>query len=60
MPAGFLSDCREDTLKVVTALADQSLAGASVYDNFQFERIGFFSIDPDTTTDKVYFINETY
>ncbi|XP_013135252.1 PREDICTED: probable glutamine--tRNA ligase [Papilio polytes] len=55
VPAGFLSDCREDTLKVVTALADQSLAGARVYDNFQFERIGFFSIDPDTTTDKMVF-----
>ncbi|XP_068627673.1 probable glutamine--tRNA ligase [Battus philenor] len=55
VPGGFLSDCREDTLKVATALADQSIKTAKVYDKFQFERIGFFSVDPDTTSDKLVF-----
>ncbi|KPJ16945.1 putative glutaminyl-tRNA synthetase [Papilio machaon] len=55
VPGGFLSDCREDTLKVVTAFADQDLASVKVYDKFQFERIGFFSVDPDTTKDKIVF-----
>ncbi|XP_075972930.1 glutaminyl-tRNA synthetase [Anticarsia gemmatalis] len=55
VPEGFLSDCREDTLKVVTAYADASIKGAKVYDKFQFERIGFFSVDPDTTASHVIF-----
>lgn len=53
VPGGFLSDCREDTLKVVNAYADASIRGAKVYDKFQFERIGFFSVDPDTTANHV-------
>ena len=33
---------------------DNSLAEtAKVYDKFQFERIGFFSVDPDTKPNKV-------
>lgn len=55
VPNGFLSDCRQDTLKVVEAYADVSLKGAKVYDKFQFERIGFFSLDPDTTPEKMVF-----
>ncbi|XP_053599968.1 probable glutamine--tRNA ligase isoform X2 [Plodia interpunctella] len=55
VPNGFLSDCRTDTLRVLQALADGSIAGARVYDKFQFERIGFFSVDPDTTPTKMVF-----
>ncbi|CAB3228334.1 unnamed protein product [Arctia plantaginis] len=55
VPNGFLSDCREDTLKVVNAYADASIKGARVFDKFQFERIGFFSVDPDTTDKKIIF-----
>ncbi|KAJ8727013.1 hypothetical protein PYW08_015410 [Mythimna loreyi] len=55
VPGGFLSDCREDTLKVVDAYADASIRGAKVYDKFQFERIGFFSVDPDTTANHMVF-----
>lgn len=33
---------------------DNSLAKtAKIYDKFQFERIGFFSVDPDTKPNKV-------
>ena len=38
---------------VSNALVDQSVAGAKVYDKFQFERNGFFSVDPDSTPEKV-------
>ncbi|KAJ0179362.1 hypothetical protein K1T71_005074 [Dendrolimus kikuchii] len=55
VPNGFLSDCREDTLKVVNAYADISLKGAEVYDKFQFERIGFFSLDSDSTDTNMVF-----
>ncbi|CAK1578394.1 unnamed protein product [Parnassius mnemosyne] len=56
VPGGFLSDCREDTLKVVVeAYADQSIKVAKVYDKFQFERIGFFSVDPDTSSEIMVF-----
>lgn len=32
---------------------DVSVTGAKVFDKFQFERNGYFSVDPDTTADKV-------
>ncbi|XP_049865211.1 probable glutamine--tRNA ligase isoform X2 [Pectinophora gossypiella] len=55
VPGGFLSDCRDDTLKIVNAYADASIKGAKLYDKFQFERIGFFSVDPDTTPNNTVF-----
>lgn len=55
VPGGFLSDISEQSMTVVRAFADQSLRQAKVYDKFQFERIGFFSVDPDTTKDRIVF-----
>ncbi|CAG4940858.1 unnamed protein product [Colias eurytheme] len=55
VPGGFLSDCRNDTLSVVRAFSDASLKGAKVYDKFQFERIGYFSVDPDTDSSNIVF-----
>ena len=46
VPNGFISDCNKDSLKVLKSYADKSLASANVFDKFQFERIGFFSVDP--------------
>ncbi len=48
VPNGFLSDCNMDSLNVLTSFVDQSMKSAKVYDKFQFERIGFFSVDPDS------------
>ena len=54
VPGGFLSDCNPDSMRAIpNALADRSLAGAKVYDKFQFERVGFFSVDPDSTAERV-------
>ncbi|KAH8330766.1 hypothetical protein KR067_007304 [Drosophila pandora] len=55
VPGGFLSDISDQSMTVVRAFADQSLRQAKVYDKFQFERIGFFSVDPDTTKDRIVF-----
>ncbi|OQV13125.1 putative glutamine--tRNA ligase [Hypsibius exemplaris] len=56
VPGGFLSDCNPDSMRVIpNALADKSLAGAKVYDKFQFERVGFFSVDPDSSADRLVF-----
>lgn len=49
MPNGFLSDINPSSKKAVVAYIDHSLTKtANVYDKFQFERIGFFSVDPDS------------
>ena len=45
---------QKDSLTVIPdALVEQTVKQATVYDKFQFERIGFFSIDPDSSNDKV-------
>ena len=38
---------------------EKSVKDANVYDKFQFERIGFFSVDPDASKKKVsFYLNE--
>jgi glutaminyl-tRNA synthetase len=44
----FLLDLNPDSLKVVTAKAEPSLAEAKAGDRFQLERIGYFYGDPDS------------
>lgn len=56
VPGGFLTDCNPDSLKSVNAFADKSLLSAKVFDKFQFERLGFFSIDPDSSSKNVSII----
>ncbi|XP_016980573.1 probable glutamine--tRNA ligase [Drosophila rhopaloa] len=55
VPGGFLSDISEQSISVAVAFADKALSQSKVYDKFQFERIGFFSVDPDTTADHIVF-----
>ncbi|XP_043652081.1 probable glutamine--tRNA ligase [Drosophila teissieri] len=55
VPGGFLSDISEQSISVVVAFADRALNQAKVYDKFQFERIGFFSVDPDTSPNHLVF-----
>lgn len=35
------------------ALVDRSVCGAQPFAKFQFERLGYFSVDPDSTDAKV-------
>lgn len=56
VPNGFLSDCNPNSLTVLKSFADSSLLeNLKVFDKFQFERIGFFSVDSDTTDSRVVF-----
>lgn len=58
VPGGFLSDCNLDSLKILKSYADRSIVTAKVHEKFQFERIGFFSVDPESTEGKLVF-NQT-
>lgn len=44
-----------DSLKVVTAKAEPSLTEVSPWQHFQFERVGYFNVDPDTQPGTVVF-----
>ena len=46
----------QDSLRVIpSAYVDVSVKDGKVYANYQFERLGFFTIDKETTADKVSF-----
>ncbi|RVE70731.1 hypothetical protein OJAV_G00067230 [Oryzias javanicus] len=56
VPSGFLSDINPHSLEVIrNALVDTSVKTAKVFDKFQFERVGYFSLDPDSTANKLIF-----
>jgi len=56
VPGGYLTDINEDSLKVIrNSLVDRSVEGAEVLSRFQFERVGFFAVDSDSTKDKMVF-----
>ena len=44
-----------DSLKVITGHIEPSVRDARPMDKFQFERIGYFCVDKDSTGDKVIF-----
>lgn len=44
-----------DSLKVVRAKAEPSLAKANPWQHFQFERVGYFNVDPDSQPGAVVF-----
>ncbi|NWT45736.1 SYQ ligase, partial [Chroicocephalus maculipennis] len=56
VPGGFLSDLNPDSLRVVcNAMVDSSVLSARPFDKFQFERLGYFSVDPDSEEGKMVF-----
>ncbi|KAK7079230.1 hypothetical protein SK128_001834 [Halocaridina rubra] len=55
VPGGFLNDVNPNSLKIGVAFADQSVKGASVFQKFQFQRVGFFSVDTDSTPEHIVF-----
>ena len=44
-----------DSLKVITGYVEPSLKEAKDGDKFQFQRLGYFAVDKDTTADKLVF-----
>lgn len=57
VPDGFLSDVNENSLIVIkNAVVDSYLLKtAKIWDKFQFERVGFFSVDPETSKNELIF-----
>ncbi|MFK8265289.1 glutamine--tRNA ligase/YqeY domain fusion protein [Capnocytophaga cynodegmi] len=51
----FLEYVNPDSLKVTTAYVEPSLKDAKVGKGFQFQRLGYFSLDPDSTPEKLIF-----
>lgn len=56
VPGGFLTDINPNSMSVITnAYVDVSVKDAKHFDKFQFERVGFFSVDTDTHHSKIIF-----
>jgi len=51
-PVDFLNP---DSLKVITGYVEPSLKEAKALDHFQFQRLGYFNLDPDTTPEQLVF-----
>jgi glutaminyl-tRNA synthetase len=52
----FLDNLNPNSLEVLTsARAEPSLAGAAVGTRVQFERLGYFCVDPDSTESTLVF-----
>ncbi|CAL8101845.1 unnamed protein product [Calicophoron daubneyi] len=55
-PGGFMSVVNPNSLVVVPhAKVEESVRGAPTYTTYQFERIGYFAVDQDTTPEKMVF-----
>lgn len=53
--AGFLACLNPNSLTVKSGWVEPHLANVSVGDRFQFERQGYFAVDPDSTAEKPVF-----
>jgi glutaminyl-tRNA synthetase len=51
----FLDFVNPDSLEVITAYVEPSLKEAKLEERFQFQRIGYFCVDRDSTADKLIF-----
>ena len=51
----FMDYINPDSLIVKRAFLEPSLAEAKIGDSFQFERVGYFTLDKDTTADSLVF-----
>ncbi|MDO4782027.1 MAG: glutamine--tRNA ligase/YqeY domain fusion protein [Capnocytophaga felis] len=51
----FLEYVNPDSLKVTKAYVEPSLKNAKGGEGFQFQRLGYFSLDPDSTAEKLVF-----
>jgi glutaminyl-tRNA synthetase len=51
----WLARLNPDSLQTVTALIEPGMAGAKPGEVFQFERVGYFCVDMDSTSDKLVF-----
>ncbi len=53
--ADHLDFINPDSLHIINAKVEPSLKEAKVLDSFQFQRVGYFCVDKDSTSDKLIF-----
>jgi glutaminyl-tRNA synthetase len=51
----FLDYINPDSLKTVEAIIEPKLISEEIMQSYQFERLGYFSIDKDSTDEKLVF-----
>jgi glutaminyl-tRNA synthetase len=51
----FLGFVNPESLQVITALVEPSLESAGIEDHFQFQRLGYFNVDKDSSSEKLVF-----
>ena len=51
----FMEFINPESLKIVEAYVEPSLANAKVGERFQFQRIGYFNVDDDSTPNHLVF-----
>ncbi|RZJ71943.1 glutamine--tRNA ligase/YqeY domain fusion protein [Flavobacterium sp.] len=51
----FLEFINPNSLKTVTAYVEPSLKDAKIEDKFQFQRLGYFTVDKESTSEKLVF-----
>lgn len=51
----FMEFLNPNSLEVIKAYVEPSLQSAKVRDRFQFQRLGYFAVDDDSTSDKLVF-----
>ena len=51
----FMEFVNPDSLKVITGFLEPSLKNSKVEDRVQFQRLGYFCVDPDSTAEKLVF-----
>lgn len=51
----FMEFINLDSLKTITAFLEPSLKEAKIGDRVQFQRLGYFCVDPDTTSESLVF-----
>ena len=51
----FTANLNPNSLEVLTAKVEPSLKGAAAGARYQFERMGYFCVDPDSTSDRLVF-----
>jgi glutaminyl-tRNA synthetase len=51
----FMEFVNPDSLKVITGYGEPSLKDLKVEDTVQFQRLGYFTVDPETTQEKMVF-----
>ncbi len=51
----FMDFVNPDSLRVITGYVEPSLKNAKVQDRVQFQRLGYFCVDPDSTSEKLVF-----